>query len=264
MSNTVKVYLAIVALIVAAAVPAGLLSARSAGASTTACGSSCTGPYNESLGSDEELTVSGTSVVMSAASTSNSAEDWTPDQEGDVANAVAAGVVSARLNMLYSTDPLVEYQYAPDGVPSDQCLANTATAAGSSTTDYVLPTLTVVLAQCGLTAQSLWIVDASNEANGYVDLINAGYATQYSYPIPTGAVLGNVTATDNQPLYLTSPFAEPAVLTVNSSGKAVLAPLSEIGGVVSSSQMWADWSSPAQSALQAKVGELRAKAGKSS
>jgi hypothetical protein len=44
-----------------------------------------------------------------------------------------------------------------------------------------VPTLTVVLAQCGLTAQNLWIVDASNEANGYVDLINAGYEGLYTY-----------------------------------------------------------------------------------
>jgi hypothetical protein len=36
------------------------------------------------------------------------------------------------------------------------------------------------------------------------------------------------------------------VLTVNCSGQ-VVAFLSELGGVVSSSQMWAAWSSPAQS-----------------
>jgi hypothetical protein len=55
---------------------------------------------------------------MSAASTTNSAEDWTPEQEGDVANAVSAAVLSPRLNLLYSTDQLVEFQYAPNGVPS--------------------------------------------------------------------------------------------------------------------------------------------------
>jgi hypothetical protein len=120
--------------------------------------------------------------------------------------------------------------------------------------------LTVVLAQCGITAQSLWILDGDNEANGYVDLINAGYEASSTYAVPTPDDDNNVTDNDNN---LTSPFAEPAVLTVNSSGKVVLAPLSELGGVVSSSQMWADWSSPAQSELRAKVNELRAKAAKS-
>jgi hypothetical protein len=245
MPKTVRFYVAAVAAIAAAAVPAGLLSARSAGASTAACGSSCTSPYNESLGSGEVLAVSGTSVVMSTASTTSSAEDWTPMQEGDVANGVSADVVSPRLDMLYSTDQLVEFQYAPDGVPSDECLSNTATFTGS----VYLPTLTVVLAQCGITAQSLWILDASNEANGYVDLINAGYATDTAtYPS-----LGS----GEDSAGFTIPFAEPVVLTVNSSGKAVLAPLSELGGVVSSSQMWADWSSPAQAALRAKVAKSR-------
>jgi hypothetical protein len=256
MSNRVRMYLAVAALIVAAAVPAGLLSARFAGASTAACGSSCTSPSVQSLGTGEVLAVSGSSVVMSAASTTNSAEDWTPEQEGDVANAVSAGVMSAKLNMLYSTDQLVEFQYVPDGVPSDECLSNTA--AQPYGYSYYSPTLTVVLAQCGITAQSLWILDADNETNGYVDLINAGYATLTTYVIPSGYAPSSSDEGSN----FTSPFAESAVLTVNSSGKVVLAPLSEIGGVVSASQMWANWSSPAQQELRMKVSELRAKAGK--
>ena len=245
MPDKAKVYLAVAAMIAAAAVPAGLLSARSAGASTTACGRSCTSPTVQSLGTGEALAASGTSVVMSAASTTSSAQDWTPEQEGAVANAVSAGVLSAKLDMLYSTDQLVEFQYAPNGVPSDQCLANTAAIPYEG---YIYdPTLTVVLAQCGVTAQSLWILDADNEANGYVDLINAGYAITSTYAVPGSTQDNN----------LTSPYAEPAVLTVNSSGKVVLAPLSELGGVVSATQMWADWSSPAQSELRTKVAKSR-------
>jgi hypothetical protein len=175
---------------------------------------------------------------MSAASTTNSGQDWTPEQEGDVANAVSAGVISPRLNMLYSTDQLVEFQYAPNGVPSDKCVSNTASVGQ---TLYSIPTLTVVMAQCGLTAQSLWIVDASNEANGYVDLINAGYEGLYTYLAPNS----------NQAVI--SPYAEPAVLTVNSSGQVVLALLSEIGGVVSPAQMWTAWSSPNQFELRTAV-----------
>jgi hypothetical protein len=250
-SNTVKVYLAIAA-VTMAVIPAGLVPALSAGASTSACGSSCTSPSVESEGTGEVLTASGStsgsSVVMSAASTTSTAEDWTPEQEGDVANAVSAGVLSAKLNMLYSTDQLVEFQSAPGGVPSDLCVANTANSEGEvdgigESFPYSEPTLSVALEPCGITAQSLWILDASNEANGYVDLINAGYAATFTYLAPS------FTDADD----LTSPFAEPAVLTVSSTGKLALAPLSEIGGVVSTSQMWASWSAPAQSALRAKV-----------
>ena len=103
--------------------------------------------------------------------------------------------------------------------------------------------LATMTAQCGVTAASLWIVDASNEANGYVDLINAGYESAFNY------LAQNTTTAEN----LTSPFAEPAVLTVNSSGHVVLAFLSELGGVVSPTQMWAAWSAPGQAALRATV-----------
>src|SRR5579859_3889341 len=102
---------------------------------------------------------------MAASSTTNSGEDWTPEFEGAVANAVAAGVLSAKLNMLYSTDQLVEFQYVPNGVPSGQCLAdsNIAPTFGQNP-PWNLPNLSIVTAQCGITAQSLWIVDAGNES----------------------------------------------------------------------------------------------------
>jgi hypothetical protein len=243
MSSKTKVCLVAAAVVVAVAVPSSVLSLW-AGASTTACGSSCTSPYSESLGSGEVLTVSGSSVVMAAASTTSSAQDWTVQVEGPVSAAVSAGVLSAKLNMLYANDTMVEYEFAPNGVPSDKCLADTMapTLQLGGTVAINAPTLTVVLAQCGITAQSLWILDGPG-SNGFLDLINAGYSTQYNYALPVDAPSAN----------LTSPFAEPAVLTVNSNGGVVLAPLNELGGVVSPAQMWANWSAPAQPALRTKV-----------
>jgi hypothetical protein len=244
--NKAKVYLVGMAVITALAVPASLLTADApAGASTTACGSSCTSPTVQSVGTGQALAVSGTSVVMSTANTTSSTEDWTPEQVGDVANAVSAGILSVKLNLLYSTDPLIEFQYAPNGVPSDQCLSNTSNVPVGGATEWSVPTLTVVMAQCGLTAASLWIIDNANAnpANGYVDLINAGYAGAYSYLAESGATFDN----------LTSLYSEPAVLTVNSSGHVVLAMLSELGGVVSPTQMWAAWSAPAQAFLRTAV-----------
>jgi hypothetical protein len=254
------VSLGVAAVLAAATIVAGSATSRTAGASTTACGESCSSPSVESLGTGQVLTVSGTSVEMATASSSNSGQDWTPEEEGDVANAVSAGVLSAKLNMLYSTDTLVEFQYAPDGVPSDDCLATgtksvtfdvstTSTTGANSTTAYTVnvPTDSVILTACGLSAQSLWILDGNNETDGYVDLISAGYATQTTFA--DAAQPGN--------FGYESYFAEPAVLTVSSSGNVELAPLSEIGGVVSAGQMWADWSAPAQAALRARVERSR-------
>ena len=152
--------------------------------------------------------------------------------------------MSPKLAWQYGGQSMVEYEYAPNGVPSDECLADTASTPIQGPNFYV-PTLTVALEPCGITAQSLWILDQNNLNNGYVNLINAGYATASSYDEPESSSTN---------ANLTSPFAEPDVLTVNSSGKVVLAPLSEIGGVVSPTQMWASWSSqPVRTARRAKI-----------
>jgi hypothetical protein len=252
------VYLAATALIVTAIAAASLLHSRSAGASTAACGSACTSPSVESLGTTDVLTVSGTNVVMAAASSTNTNQDWTTEAQGTVSAAVLDGIVSAKLNLNYSNDTLVEFQYAPGGIPSDQCLANTATVVSSSNEDvqWYEPTLTVVLAQCGITAQSLWIVDQNtlvNSSNSYTDLINAGWETDPGYAETDG---------EDSPANFTSPFAEPMVLTLdsstlNSKGDVGLKPLSEIGGAVSAAQMWTAYTAPDQSALRAKIAKTR-------
>jgi len=252
MSNKAKICLATVAVMVAAAVAAGLLSAgapTSAEASTTACGNPCTSPWVESLGAGQVLTVSGSSVVMSTASTSNSGQDWTVEQESTVTAAVSAGILSGKLMLNYWDSNLVEFQYAPGGIPSDKCLGNTASNAlvNDYTPTVYLPTLTVGLVTCGITAASLWIIDQDNALDSYVDLINAGYEAQYTYLAPGTANAATAP--------VTSPFAEPLVLTVSSSGTVGLAPLSEIGGEVSQAQGWTAYTAPDQSALRAQIKE---------
>jgi hypothetical protein len=238
-SKTARVCLVVAVAVVAGAIPAGVLS-LSAGASTTACGTPCASPWNEQDGSGQELAVQGSGVgagvVMDSASTTNSAEDWTPEVEGSVGNAVDDGILSAKLNLLYGSssggggDEVMEFQYAPDGQPSDDCLADEYNPAATGNP----PATGVVLAQCGFSAATLWIADDSSNGSedGYVDLINAGYEETNDFLSET----------------YTAPFAEPYVLTY-SSGGVELAPLKEIGNVVSTSQMWADYTAPDQAAV---------------
>ncbi len=200
MSGRARVYIAVAAVIVAAAVPAGLIYGSSAGASTTACGSACTSPTVQSLGTGEALAVSGSSVVMSTANTTSSTEDWTPESEGTVGNASLRRCGVPGCSWQYDADQLVEYQYAPNGVPSDECLADTASVPLQGPSFYA-PSLTVALEPCGITAQSLWILDASNGSNGYVNLVNAGYAAASAYDEPE-----NASSNDD----FTIPFAEPS------------------------------------------------------
>jgi hypothetical protein len=87
------------------------------------------------------------------------------------------------------------------------------------------------------------------EGTGYVDLINMGYQVGYGYEVSTGPS----TSTAGQ---FANPYAEPFVLTVNSTtGSVGLAELKEIGGNVSTGQLWADDLSPAQDALRKAAAE---------
>jgi hypothetical protein len=256
-----------VGVLVAAAVPAGFLSAdasTSALASTVACGSACTSPFVESLGSGEVLTVSGSgagaSIVMAAASATSSTQDWTPESEAPVPAFHGLGIISERLQLMYAPDSVYEFQYAPNGKASDYCLADDYGSVATGVNDgaqqyYYEPTLTVTLAQCSVTAATLWILDNEGTGNEPCDLINAGYEAAYYY--------GYQENPDAPAEGYASPFAEPAVLTVSSGGSVVLAPLGEIGGVVPSSQEWAGLSSPfdaqlRQSALRAKAAAAKA------
>jgi hypothetical protein len=279
--NRGVVYVA-VAVIVAAVLPAGLLSAdasTSAVASTAACGFACGSPFNELAGSGEVLAVSGSgssaSVVMAAASSTSTAQDWTAQEElGDVDTAVGYGIVSKALDLNYNNDALVEFQYVPGGVPSGQCLADGVTAETVTTyepesaggyvsqvtsTAYV-PNLSVALAPCGESAQTLWILDNQGSGNEPCDLINAGYEAVPDY---NQWIAPNTPASD----YTMTPFAEPAVLTVSVNSKTGayqvgLAPLSELGGVVSESQEWAGLSPQVSAALRESAAREKAAAAK--
>jgi hypothetical protein len=260
MSKAARVYLAVVAVIVAAAVPAGLLSAGgSAGASTSVCGDECTSPSVESLGTGDVLTAEGSSAgssVKLSTSTTSETTDWTIEDEYGVPNAVSWGVISNKLEMLYADSYLIEIQYAPDGDPSNLCLSNTSVQLdpnddGDLSTIYV-PTQSVALEPCGITAQSLWIIDQSCALDTYCDLINAGYEAQYTYLAPTNPDVGSSG--------VTSPFAEPYVLTASSSGALSLAPLAAIGGNVPASQAWTAYTSPDQAALRAAIRKMALKA----
>ena len=273
--KTASVCLAVAAVSVAAVVPAcGLLSAN---ASSTACGSACTSLLVESDGTTDALTVTSLSagtVAMDAVSTTSTDQDFTLLAQGGVTGAADAGVVSAKLGWIYGgLGTLVEYEYAPGGIPSGMCLAGGVSdvtvyvpngTSDLATTAYV-PNLSVTLARCGLTAQTLWMPDPFTQAtnsNGYVDLINAGYEAEPDYDdLPPGSP--PATSPTNT---MVSPFAEGAVLAV-SGGKVVLAELSEIGGVVSTGQMWTGSSgslgSQARQALEKKSAAALRAAGKS-
>jgi hypothetical protein len=257
---------ATVSIAVVAALTATLLpvSFHSAGASTTACGNFCTSPYNESVGSSEVLTVTGTSSVGLAAASTSSTQDWTVMIDStSVDNAEGAQIISPKWTLLYGTDAVVEFQYAPNGTTSGNCLSIGTTSTqetiyGGPTYTWVVPSQSLTLAPCGFSALSLWIVDDAGTASGYVDLINAGYANTDAFigaetgpsssggfgSPPSGGNLGPPSGSA-----LSTPFAEPYALTV-SSGNLTLSHLTLVDGDVSGTQEWADTLTPAEAGSQ--------------
>jgi hypothetical protein len=241
LSIKARAYLAVAAAVVVV-VAAGVLSVslQSAGASTAACGSTCASPSVQLLGTGQVLTVSGSSVKLAAASSTDTAQDWSPELEGTVTGAIAATLIPAQYGFQYSGDYVYEFQYAPGGKPSDQCLS----AVYSDVDDGYVD---AGLSQCGISSVSLWIMDGPG-SGGYVDYINAGF----DFSVSNG---------DGGTDYYV-PFAEPGVLTASSSGSLSLTALSDLGGVVDPSQNWSiSWMSAAAIVREKATIQARVKAG---
>jgi hypothetical protein len=253
----IAVAVGIAALAMAAVVELSLPAASATGSphlkaaqnSTAACGSACSSPVNQSSGTGEELTISLTqnsssstrctstvtaaalesvpsacsiSVGMAAQSSTNAGQDWTvmaeDENSANVQSFINAGALPPKLGAQYSGDDLAEIEAAPDGVPTDLCLS------ASVQTTILTTSTSIGMSQCGESSTTVtsgvttisnptaWILDSGNaSASGYEDLIS-GVSQTYSLP---------------------------EVLTLNSAGTGVqLAPLSQLGSVVSGTQMW--------------------------
>jgi hypothetical protein len=191
---------------------AGHAGRAGAPAATPPCGTSCISLYNVEQGTSYALAVqggtakSGQAIVLSPATNSNSAEDWTYSAEGTVYQyylAGAAGGISPAFDLDYSADELYEFQYSPDGVTSGLCLGLAATAANNSK---------VTLQPCGPNSLTLWAAAAADQSGRTVPLINGSDTN----------------------------FSTPYVLQAASTGtQLVTASLAEDDGVVNDDQMWA-------------------------
>ena len=114
----------------------------------------------------------GEAIDLAASSDSNSAEDWYPDEIATVAALEAAGLVSSGLDQNYGNDMAYEFDYAPQGAESGLCMGVASTAADNTA---------VTLQPCGVSGDTLWIVDSADVSGGYLPLIN-GSDTNFSTP----------------------------------------------------------------------------------
>jgi hypothetical protein len=165
---------------------AGALTAGTASAATPSCGNSCINVFSHQFGTHRSPNYVvdvlrqgekvGQPVILFRTANFDPAEDWTVAFQGTVADFFAAGLVSASVNLHYSTDFAYENEYAPFGVDSGLCMGVAATATQGEG---------VTLQPCGVSSKTVWIVDTFDSPatlfNGYVPLIN-GSDTNFSHP----------------------------------------------------------------------------------
>jgi hypothetical protein len=166
------------ALAAAAVVGGGMwMTAPAASAGSTKCGPGCINLFNQKFGSADLAAVSGGAaaarqpVILSAAALS-ATEDWTESFQGKVSDFYAAGLMNATLDEHYGTDVAVEIAYAPGASSTGLCLG-IASGPRQNTP--------VTLQRCGVSVNTVWILDTADANGGYTPLISGSDA---QYPAP--------------------------------------------------------------------------------
>jgi hypothetical protein len=181
-------------------------------AATPRCGSSCTALSDQASGHGyvTSVAVSGldrreqTTTIVLAGSGPNTSEDFFREYEGTVAQFYSAGLVSAAMDQTWPTDSVYEYEYAPGGHGSAQCIAVPSTAAAGTV---------LTLGTCGSTAAVVWVALSAASIGGHEPLING-----------TDTVINT-----------------PYVMTANGvNGALTTQQLSLVDGTLNPQQMWAD------------------------
>ena len=193
----------------ALALALGVAAPQDGGAATPSCGPTCYSPYSQDYGTGSIPAVkngtasTGEAIDLAALSNSNSAEDWNPDEIATVSGLEAAGLVSSGLDQNYGNDMAYEFQYAPRGADSGLCMGVASAAAGNTAVNRQA---------CGVTADTLWIVDSAGVSGGYLPLINGSDTN----------------------------FSTPYVLEAGSSATSALVTytLQATNGILATSQMW--------------------------
>jgi hypothetical protein len=176
-------------------------TAGTAFAATPECGHGCIDIYNPQLGPEflidsyKQGQATGTPVILFQSSNDDPALDFTPTDQGTVADFYQAGLVTAAFALHFGCDagvtfatcslgadqfnfPALEIQYSPYGAPTGECVGLAATATSGEK---------VTLQPCGVSAKTVWVYDwlqaQPNFPFGFVKapLVN-GSDTNFSQP----------------------------------------------------------------------------------
>jgi hypothetical protein len=121
------------------------------------------------------IPAAGVPTILHRASSSDPAEDLIVPLAGPVSMFYSLGMVSAAVNSHYGSEPAVQVEYAPLGVPTGLC-------AALATTAYQNEGLT--LQPCSTPGTTVWILDFADSpatAPTYFPLVN-GSTTDFAHP----------------------------------------------------------------------------------
>jgi hypothetical protein len=161
----------------------GATGTLAASAATPSCGHHCIDVFSREFGTHHSpnfvLDVLrqgqrvGQPIILYRTSNSDPGEDFTISAQGTVNDFYQAGLVSAALNLHYHALEAYEIEYSPNGVESGLCMGVGSTPVNGTP---------VALESCGVSAKTIWVVDAYKSISGfYVPLIN-GADTNFSHP----------------------------------------------------------------------------------
>ena len=161
-----------------------VLTAGAAHAATGICGTSCIDTFNAQFGKSDLVDVFrqganlGQPIILFQASNIDRAEDFTVDIQASVTTLAGIGLVSPLVGLHYGPNIGKEYEYTPDGTPTDLCVGVAATAFSGEG---------VTLQPCGVSGKTIWIDDNLNSDPAviggilYFPLIN-GSTTTFTHP----------------------------------------------------------------------------------
>jgi hypothetical protein len=188
---SVKRTIIMAAAALAVVIGAGAAGTLTANAATPECGGACIDIFSAEYGTaahpNDILAVRnqpagiGTPITLNTAGTSNPGEDFEADVPGTVHQFYEDGLMPAGMNALYGSLDVYEFQYAPDGHQTNQCV-------GVATGPAIVTEVT--LRACGVTVKTAWIAYPRTTTSGsYFELINGATASDFSdpYVLTTGA-----------------------------------------------------------------------------
>jgi hypothetical protein len=154
-----------------------------ANAATIRCGGGCSTLASQKFGASNVVAVGSASTGELAAFWYSESEDFSGQVVGTVHDLYKAGFISKSVNDTYSSDEVYQYEYAPAGGLSGNCLAATPGSTG------------VTLQSCGASGDTLWVGLSGLQSGNFMPVMSAALSTKSAMLLTASSASGALTVT---------------------------------------------------------------------